>query len=60
MIKSSWLEKLIQSINFDDYDSLQYFQKILSSSGINDALIEKGVKDGDTVKIDDFEFDFVE
>lgn len=60
VIKSSWLEKLIQSINFDDYDSLQYFQKILSSSGINDALIEKGVKDGDTVKIDDFEFDFVE
>ena len=60
VVESTWLEKLIQSINFDDYDSLQYFQKILTSSGINDALIENGAKDGDTVKIDDLEFDFVE
>jgi len=60
VVESTWLEKLIKSINFDDYDSLQYFQKILSSSGINDALIENGAKDGDTVKIDDLEFDFVE
>lgn len=59
-IEGKWLLKLLDSINFDDYDSLQYFQKVLSSSGINDALIKKGIKDGDTVNIYDFEFDFIE
>ncbi|MBR1778988.1 MAG: GTPase ObgE [Clostridia bacterium] len=60
IIASNWLERLIESINFDNYESLQYFQKVLSSSGINDALIKNGVKNGDTVKIKDFEFDFIE
>ena len=59
-IEGKWLLKLLDYINFDDYESLQYFQKVLSSSGINDALIKKGIKDGDTVNIYDFEFDFIE
>ena len=43
----------------DDYESLQYLQRVLVSSGIIDALREKGVEEGDTVSIYDFEFEFV-
>ena len=46
-------------INFDDYESLNYFQKVLRNSGIFAALEAKGCKDGDTVSIYDFEFDYV-
>lgn len=51
--------KIVNSTNFEDYESLQYFQRALRSSGIIDALTEMGVQEGDTVKIYDLEFDFV-
>jgi GTP-binding protein len=38
---------------------LQYFQRVLQSSGIIDALEEKGIQEGDTVEIYNLEFDFV-
>ncbi len=50
--------KVINSINFNDYESMAYFQKILRNSGIIDALEEKGIKDGDTVNLYDVEFDY--
>ena len=49
---------VINSINFNDYESMAYFQKILRNSGIIDALEEKGIKDGDTVNLYDVEFDY--
>lgn len=54
------LERLVESINFDDYESLQYFQKSLSKMGVMDALRETGIEEGDCVNIYEFEFDFVE
>ena len=53
-------EKLINSTNFTDYESLQYLQRALIKSGIVAALREKGAKEGDTVIIDESQFDFVE
>ena len=50
--------KVIESINFNDYESSTYFQKVLRNSGIIEALEEKGIKDGDTVSIYDVEFDY--
>lgn len=49
---------VINSINFNDYESMAYFQKILRNSGIIDALEENGIKDGDTVNLYDVEFDY--
>lgn len=46
-------------MNFDDYESLQYFQRVLISSGVIDRLREAGIQEGDTVSIYDVEFDFV-
>ena len=54
------LELLVKSINFDDYESLQYFQKSLASMGVIDALHNAGVEEGASINIYDFEFDFVE
>ena len=50
----------MESTNFSDPDSLSYFQRSLINAGVIDALREKGIKEGDTVRIDDFEFDFIE
>lgn len=54
-----WLLKVMETIDPDDYESLQYFERVLKQSGIIDGLIAKGVQDGDTVSIYDFEFDYV-
>lgn len=59
VVESEWLYNVMGSVNFEDRDSLRYFQRILKSNGIIAALEEKGCEDGDTVSIYDFEFDFV-
>ncbi len=58
-VEGEWLLKILQRTDLDDYESLQYFQRVLQSSGIIDALEEKGIQEGDTVEIYDLEFDFV-
>lgn len=59
-VESKWLCKLMENINLDEYDSLQYFQKVILNSGTMDALREAGAKEGDTVSIYDIEFDFID
>ena len=58
-IEAEWLVRILNGTNVDDYESLQYFQRRLRDSGIIDRLEEMGVKDGDTIRIEDFEFDYV-
>jgi GTP-binding protein len=58
-VEAEWLLKILQRTDLDDYESLQYFQRVLQSSGIIDALVKKGIQEGDTVEIYDLEFDFV-
>ena len=50
----------MRSVNFDDYESLNYFQNTLLNNGVIDALRDAGINEGDTVSIYDLEFDFVE
>lgn len=59
VVEGEWLYRLMGSINFDDRESLRYFQRVLKNSGVIDKLEAFGVKDGDTVSMYDFEFDFV-
>ena len=58
-VEAEWLLKILQRTDLDDYESLQYFQRVLRSSGIIDALLARGIQEGDTVCIYDLEFDFV-
>lgn len=59
-VEAKWLFKLMTNIDFDEYDSLQYFQNVILKSGIMDKLREAGAKEGDTVSIYDMEFDFID
>ena len=54
-----WLKKLVADTNFGDNESLQYFQTMLKKYGIIDALEDRGIEEGATVKIYDIEFDFI-
>jgi len=58
-VEADWLWDILRSVNMDDYSSLQYFQRVLRSSGIIDKLEEMGINEGDTVSIFDFEFEFM-
>ena len=58
-VEGVWLYNFMGQINFDDYESLNFFQRVLQKNGVIDKLREAGVEEGDTVNIYDFEFDFV-
>ena len=60
VVEAEWLLRVMRGVNFDDYESLQYFQRVLQNAGVIDALRAAGVQEGDTVSLYDFEFDFVE
>ena len=57
-VEAQRIINVINSINFNDYESMTYFQKVLRNSGIIAALEQKGIKDGDTVNIYGVEFDY--
>lgn len=54
-----WLMEVMNNVDPDDYESLQYFERVIRECGIIDALERKGCSKGDTVKILDIEFDYV-
>jgi GTP-binding protein len=58
ILEGKLVEKIFYSTNFDDMDSLRYFQNFLVKKGIVDELKKLGIEDGDMVKIFDFEFEF--
>ncbi len=59
IVEGKWIFNLMNQINFDDYESLNYFQRAPQKGGVFDAQEQKGCADGDTVSIYDFEFDYV-
>lgn len=58
-VEAEWLLKILNKTDTDDYESLQYFQRVLESSGILDELRARGIQEGDTVIIYDLEFQYV-
>lgn len=59
VIEGSFVDRLLQSVNVNDADSLKYFHKVLRNKGILDELIEMGIQDSDIVRLNDFEFEFL-
>ena len=58
LVTGRWLERLIENINFDDYESRNHFDMQLRKCGLFARLEEMGIEDGDTVDIYDFEFEY--
>lgn len=59
-VTGDWANRLMESTNFDNTDSLSFFQRSLATAGVIEALRKAGIEEGDTVKIGPLEFDFVE
>ena len=60
VVNGSAVNQLLDSVNFSDEESLNWFHRTLRRAGIIDALRDAGAKEGSTVRIDDMEFDFIE
>ena len=58
VIKGEAVERVMRRVNIADNESLYYFQKSLDELGVNQKLKEMGVKEGDIVKIDDYELEW--
>ncbi|MDY4128043.1 GTPase ObgE [Peptostreptococcus porci] len=58
VVKGKELRRIMYSVNFDDVESLQYFQNQMESRGVFDKLRAMGIEDGDSVKIYELEFEF--
>lgn len=59
IVEGEWLYNFMGQINFSDYESLNFFQRVLVKNGVIEKLRAAGISEGDTVNIYDFEFDFV-
>ncbi|MDP4117705.1 MAG: GTPase ObgE [Bacillota bacterium] len=58
-VEGGYITYLIESTNFEDYESVNHFQDALRRKGVIEALEHEGIKEGDTVRLYDIEFDFV-
>ena len=58
VLEGEWLERLVRNINFSDYESRMYFDRMLRGSGIFERLEQMGINEGDTVSIFDLEFEY--
>ena len=58
IVEGSFVENLIESIYFDDVDSLRYFQETIRRKGIVEELEKLGIEEGDSVFIAEYEFEF--
>ena len=60
VVAGSAMERLLDSVNFDDDESVNWFHRSLRRLGVIDALRQNGAGEGDTVRIADIEFDFID
>ena len=58
LVGGPWIQRLIANVNFSDYESRMWFDRMLREAGLFQRLEEMGIADGDTVSIDGFEFDY--
>lgn len=60
IVEGSFIERLLYSVNFDDLESVRYFQNVMRQKGVVDRLLELGIKESDSVFICGYEFEFFE
>ena len=60
MLEGKQLRKIFDSTNFNDMGSLRYLYKYIEKSGALKELRAMGMKEGDTVRIFDFEFEYID
>lgn len=58
VMEGELVERLLVSVNFDDYDSVAYFQRVLRDKGVIRDLEDLGIEDGKVVRMGDIEFEY--
>lgn len=58
IVEGPFIESLVYSTNFDDHDSLRYFQNAIREKGIVEELKNLGIEENDTVFILEYEFEY--
>ncbi|MBQ4652070.1 MAG: GTPase ObgE [Oscillospiraceae bacterium] len=58
VVEGPWLQRLVATVNFSDYESRIYFDRVLREAGVFQRMEEMGVKDGDTVSMYDLMFEY--
>ncbi len=58
LIEGPWIQRLMANVNFSDYESRMWFDKVLREAGVFQRLETLGIADGDTVSLDGFEFEY--
>lgn len=59
VVEGTFVDRLLLAVNVNEPDSLRYFHKVLKNKGIFDELREMGIEDGDVVRVNDFEFEYM-
>lgn len=59
VVEADWFPKVLKGIDIEDYEALQYMQRVLEKSGVFNALRERGIQEGDIVAIYDIEFEYI-
>ena len=59
VVTGSFVDRLLASVNIHDADSLRYFHKVLNNKGVLQQIRDMGVQDGDMVRLNDFEFEYI-
>lgn len=60
VLSGAKIEKLFKMTDFARDQAIQRFSRQLRTMGVDDALRKRGAKDGDTIRLLDFEFEFIE
>ena len=60
VIEGTSAQQLVDSVNFDDEESVNWFHRTMRRSGMIDMLRKAGANEGSTVRIGDMEFDFID
>lgn len=59
LVEADWFPKVLKGIDVEDYEALQYMQRVLEKSGIFDELRNRGIQEGDIVSLYDIEFEYI-
>ncbi len=58
VIKGEQVEKIFKMMNFNTEEAISRFAKKLRKMGVDDELEKMGVKEGDIIKVLDYEFEY--
>ena len=59
IVTGAWIDKIVSSVNFDDYESRMYLERVLRKAGVFDMLEKAGIEERDTVNVAGIEFEYI-